>query len=168
MFKRIASVLAICLLALSISTAFAQSGGEFVYSVKFVCGVNETNPQGAIVEPGIYATEINIHNYRPEGVEVKKEVLILVENGEAIGREPQSVGVRGTDGIALDPNTATMDDCQRIREITGVDTSVLTIGYLVLRSSQDINVDAVYTTTGFEPGQAPPHVEVERVEGNQL
>ncbi len=106
MFKRIASVLAICLLALSISTAFAQSGGEFVYSVKFVCGVNETNPQGAIVEPGIYATEINIHNYRPEGVEVKKEVLILVENGEAIGREPQSVGVRGR-RYRVDP-TATM------------------------------------------------------------
>ncbi len=142
---------------------------SYVYSVKFVCGSADVDPrERPIVEPGFYATEINIHNYRPEDVEIRKEFLILVEDGEAIGREPESVGVRGTDAIALAPNTATMDDCVRVAEITGVDTSILTIGYLVLRSTQAINVDAVYTTTGFEAGRFPPRIEVENVEGDKL
>ncbi len=94
---------------------------------------------------------------------------MLVEQGEAVGREPKLVEVRGEDGIGLPPNTATMDDCTRIAEITGVDTSVLTIGYLALYSTQEINVDAVYTTPGFgEPGQFPPSIEVERVEGDRI
>ncbi|ETX00348.1 MAG: hypothetical protein ETSY1_11505 [Candidatus Entotheonella factor] len=141
----------------------------YVYSVKFVCGASDANPQEIpIAEPGFYATEINIHNYRLEDVDIRKAVIILVEGGEGVGREPNFAQVSGTDAISLPPNTATMDDCVRIAEITGVDTSVLTIGYLVLQSSQDIKVDAVYTTTGFEPGLFPPHVEVERIRGNQL
>ncbi len=141
----------------------------YVYSVKFICGAAEAGPdQIPIVEPGFYATEINIHNYRPEGVDVGKEVITLVEQGEAVGREPAFAGVSGNDGIGLPPNTATMDDCVRIAEITGLDTSVLTIGYLVLRSAQEIKVDAVYTTTGFDAGVFPPQVDVERVEGDLL
>ncbi len=158
MYKRILSILVVSgLLLLSASTAFAQVPPEYVYSVKFVCGVNKVDPDKAIVEPGIYATEINIHNYRSQALDVKKEFLILVDPKQgAVGREPNSVRNSGVDAIRLSPNTATMDDCQRIREITQVDTSVLTIGYVVLRSSQEISVDAVYTTTGFDAGQFPP------------
>lgn len=91
--------------------------------MKFVCGASDVRPdQIPIVEPGFYATEINIHNYQLEGVDVGKEVIILVEQGEAIGREPAFAGVSGNDGIGLPPNTATMDDCVSIAEITGVDT----------------------------------------------
>ncbi len=141
----------------------------YVYSVKFVCGASDADPKDfPIVEPGFYATEINIHNYRLEDVEINKHALILVEQGEAVGREPEFVQVSGTDAIVLPLNTATMDDCVRIAEITGADTSVLTIGYLVLQSTQEIKVDAVYTTTGFEAGSAPPRVDVERVRGNKL
>ncbi|ETX05949.1 MAG: hypothetical protein ETSY2_20005 [Candidatus Entotheonella gemina] len=167
MYKSLLSLAAVLSVALSVSTASAQ--GLWSYSVKFVCGAAQTDPREIpIVEPGFYATEINIHNYRPEGVEIGKQVIILVQDNEAVGREPNVVGVSGQDGIALPPNTATMDDCLRIREIAGVDTSNLTIGYLVLQSSQEINVDAVYTTTGGNAGQFPPSIEVERIEGNQL
>ncbi len=168
MYKSLIGLVALFSLVFSVSLASAQDRGTWVYSVKFVCGAAQADPREAIVEPGFYATEINIHNYRPEGVDVRKAVLILVEDGQAVGREPESVGVRGTDGIGLQPNTATMDDCTRIAEITGVDTSNLTIGYLVIQSGQELNIDAVYTTTGGDAGQAPPSIEVERIEGNQI
>ncbi len=141
---------------------------RFSYSVKFVCGAYKADERPATVESGHYATEINIHNYQRKNVDIKKSVLILVEQGIVRGREPESVGVRGIDAIALDSNHATMDDCQRIAEITQIDTSNLTIGYLVLNSSQPIAVDAVYTTTGLEPGGAPPSIDVERIEGEKL
>lgn len=152
----------------TVETGPPPEQGRFSYSVKFVCGVFEGDPQGATVEPGIYATEINIHNYRQEEVEIRKSVLMMVEQGEPVGREPNFVEVNGTDGIVLPPNTATMDDCQRIAEITGVDTSVLTIGYLGLETSQAVAVDAVHTSTGFDPGRFPPSIDVERIEGKEL
>lgn len=163
MYKRILGIAAVCLLALSVSNAFAQ---QFAYSVKFVCGVSESDPQKSIVQPGFYSTEINISNYRFEDVEIRKKFLILVQDGEAIGREPEFVQPSGEDAIVLPTMTATMDDCVRVSEITGVDTSILTIGYLLLYSTQDINVDAVYTATGRE-GQSLS-IDVERVEGDRL
>ncbi len=168
MYKNLLGFVTAFSLILMVSVASAQQG-TWVYSVKFVCGAAQTDAREIpIVEPGFYATEINIHNYRPEAVEIRKQVLFLVQDNEAIGREPNFVEVGGQDGIALPPNTATMDDCVRIREIAGVDTSNLTIGFLVLQSTSEINVDAVYTTTGGEAGQFPPSIEVERVEGNRL
>ncbi|ETX00347.1 MAG: hypothetical protein ETSY1_11500 [Candidatus Entotheonella factor] len=167
MYKTLLSAVAAFSMILSVSAASAQD--VWSYSVKFVCGAAQTDPREIpIVEPGFYATEINIHNYRPEPVEIRKQVILIVQDNEAVGREPNFVGVSGEDGIALPPNTATMDDCLRIREIAGVDTSNLTIGYLVLQSTQEINVDAVYTTTGGEAGQFPPSIEVERIEGDQI
>ncbi len=166
MFKHLLGLVAALSLTLTVSTAWAQ---DWVYSVKFVCGAAQTDAREIpIVEPGFYATEINIHNYRPEAVEIRKQVLFLVQDNEAVGREPNFVQVGGQDGIGLPPNTATMDDCLRIREIAGVDTSNLTIGFLVLQSTAEINVDAVYTTTGREAGQFPPSIEVERIEGDRL
>ncbi len=168
MNKHLLSLVAGLSLALTVSTASAQEG-LWSYSVKFVCGAAQTSPREIpTVEPGFYATEINIHNYRPEPVDIRKQVLFLVQDNEAVGREPNFVEVGGQDGISLPPNTATMDDCLRIREIAGVDTSNLTIGFLVLQSTQEINVDAVYATAGGDGGQFPPSIEVERVEGDRL
>jgi len=56
-----------------------KPGQLLTYSVKFVCGVRQSQePAQTVVRPGIYATEINIHNYHDMPVRILKYVLPLV------------------------------------------------------------------------------------------
>jgi hypothetical protein len=143
-----------------------EPGKRFSYSVKFVCGVQERQEQRcSVVRPGVYATEINIHNYHDRKVKLEKFVLPVVHKGEPRGREPDFVAIQAKDSIVLPPNTATMDDCCRIAELlygAPVHPLPLTIGYLEIVSSEDLAVDAVYTVTGLEGGGVS--IDVERVE----
>lgn len=178
---RLTIVLAVTLLLLSVAllthsaltqsaaaSPAMQSEGLYSYSVKFVCGKH--SPDGeepGIVRPGMYATEINIHNPQSEVADIRKHFIILVEDGRAIGREPEQQKLSGSDWIALRPGHATLDDCRRIREIAGVDTSVLTIGFVELVSPIELSVDAVYTTGDFD-GRFAPGIDVERVEAKRV
>jgi hypothetical protein len=138
------------------------------YSVKFVCGVQDSEelPEG-VVRPGVYATDINIHNYHDTEVALRKYVLPLVVEGRPRGREPEDVRVAAHDGIVLPPNTATMDDCWRIAELLygspPPQPLPLTIGFLELVSTRPLAVDAVYTVTDRERRSVA--IEVTRVEG---
>lgn len=166
----------------------------FNYSVKFVCGVSRGSAQFGEqgeppVKPGNYATEINIHNYTYRDVGIRKKVLILVGPPEGaptappriLGREPNSVKPREQlDTIILGPDGATMDDCNRIWQIIHPDVPLppvypLTIGYLVLISRVDLDVDAVYTSqalSSLQAGAAPVFngmaMEVERIPGKRV
>ena len=180
----------------------------FNYSVKFVCGTlraaSGLGEKGEPpVKPGNYATEINIHNYTYRDVGIRKKLLILVGQPEnmppnaapkILGREPRYVQPRAIQGkpvydtIILPPDTATMDDCNRIWQLiypTGTplpSAYPLTIGYLVLISRVDLDVDAVYTSQAFTnlpttnsagtPGSAPffngMAMDVERVDGKRV
>lgn len=128
----------------------------FTYSVKFVCGVQ---PECACacgpVQPGAYATEINIHNYTGKPVEIVKRFIPIVLAGAPAGREPHTVGPRAVDRITLPPQSATMDDCCRIAELVYGQAPAgpipLTIGFLELTASADVAVTAVYTTSGVKP-----------------
>src|SRR4030095_4446909 len=94
--------------ALSKREARVFFGGErklwwyrYSYSVKFVYGTQET-ADGCCCLPGvrsgIYATEINIHNYHDyEGAWLQKSVLPVILAGVPLGREPRSVDRRGWD-----------------------------------------------------------------------
>lgn len=180
-YPRLTIVIALSLLVLSVAllthstltrpaaaSPSMQSEGLYSYSVKFVCGKN--SPDGeepGIVRPGMYATEINIHNPQSETADIRKHFIILVEDGRAIGREPEQQKLRGSDWIALRPGNATMDDCRRIREIAGVDTSSLTIGFVELVSPIELSVDAVYTTSDFD-NRFAPSIDVERVEAKRV
>ena len=133
------------------------------YSVKFVCGVQQKLAAVAgtnevlgepPVKPGNYATEINIHNYTYRDVPVGKKVIILVTQGangqQVVVREPQKTGPFDKfDSIKLGPDFATLDDCNRIWEWTTGKVppapAPLTIGYLVILSPVDLDIDAVYT-----------------------
>jgi len=134
----------------------------YVYSVKFVCGVQKEDP-GVGVRPGIYATDINIHNYHDTKVRVRKYVLPLVMDGKVIGREPDFAKRWASDSIILPPNTATMDDCQRIGQLllgtipTG--PMSITIGFFEIRSPKKLNVTAVYTVTDLRSGSIDIDVE---------
>jgi hypothetical protein len=134
------------------------------YSVKFVCGRSVSpTPAQAITRPGIYATEVNIHNYHPQlDAPIKKEVIPLVIGPQVLGREPNFSGVKANDGIVLSPSTATMDDCNRIWTLLSLPPGTYFIGFLHLITPVDLSVDAVYTSQA--PGQANTDIEIERID----
>ncbi len=122
----------------------------FSYSVKFLCGTQKVLPNDkcSTVRPGIYATDINIHNPSTTKVaEIRKNFLVLVRNGEVLGREPDMVEGKVLDQIGLKPNSATMDDCCRISRLLDLSLGSITIGFLEIISTQELNVTAVYTLT---------------------
>jgi hypothetical protein len=136
----------------------------FSYSVKFVCGVQEECACScAPVRPGSYATEINIYNFHPVEVPIRKIVVPVVLAGAAIGREPRWGESRRPDKIVLPPRTATMDDCCRIAVllIGGQPSATLplTVGFMEIVSTQELAVSAVYTATDLKGGSISIDVE---------
>jgi hypothetical protein len=155
----------------------AVLAGQWVYTVKFVCGFNPVNGEqipGSLsyqgesqVKLGNYATEINIFNpsmLDSSVASIRKKLVVLSYNGDAKGREPNQVRGDFVDSIGLQACSATMDDCNRIyRLFTGavpLTPPPPMIGYWVLYSDRELDVDAVYTaeicsdwlinpTTGF-------------------
>ena len=145
-----------------------EPGKLVTYSVKFVCGVQQGQEPGqTVVRPGVYATEVNIHNYHDVPVRVLKYVLPLVYMDTVIGREPGLTGIRGRDQITLPPNTATLDDCFRIGELLygspPPQPLPLTVGFLELVTTAPVVVDVVYTAT--DPAGRTLTMDVRRVEG---
>src|SRR5262245_57559729 len=92
----------------------------YSYAVKFVCGYNNNN-LGYVTGPwpwswnragepsvkfGNYATEINIYNFnvdttQPTDAIIGKDVILLVDRGVPVGREPRKVRATFSDSITL-------------------------------------------------------------------
>jgi len=140
----------------------------FSYSVKYICG--QTAPATAQpcspVRPGIYATEINIHNFNHTAAQVSKRVLQIVQNDAPVGREPGFAKVAQFDQITLPPDTATMDDCCRFAEKLQFNPAHLNIGFLQIVSNVELNVVAVYTATDLK--SASISIEVETITARQV
>jgi hypothetical protein len=182
--RRIVVTLGAVAALLSAARAQAQVGPipvplfKWTYTVKFVCGLQPPvqQPGETIVKPANYATEVNIFNPMNVATPIRKRVILLVEKGEPIGREPAQQGPRGFDNINLNRGYATMDDCNRLWQLTHPTQPLpmpmpLTIGFLVLDSPRELDVDAVYTagTPGF--AGAVNHgisIDVERVPGRRV
>ena len=127
----------------------------FLYSVKIVCGKQtETNCCCiAGTRPGVYATEVNIHNLNPRPAGILKFLVPLMISGAVVAREPKVAEPRaGTEEpVTIPPLGATMDDCCRILEMLlggppSGDTG-LTIAMLTIWSVEELAVSAVYTAT---------------------
>lgn len=150
--------------AIALGLAGAQEAWakeQFSYSVKFVCGYNPTNVGVSATgvsegEPSVkfgnYATEINLvwpEIYLQDTNYVFKHLVVLVDRGKPVGREPNVVPARSyIDQVQLAPLSGTMDDCNRIAELLwgAVPTPYpITIGYLVITSTHELDVTAVYT-----------------------
>jgi hypothetical protein len=132
----------------------STAGRAWTFAAKFVCGTLPASPDPIPgeppVKPGNYATEINIYNPFMDQTTVGKNVLLLVRDGEPVGREPAQVRPVASDSIILDAGSATMDDCTRIWELVHPDMPLpvpmpLLIGYLVVVSPRNIVVDTVMT-----------------------
>jgi hypothetical protein len=143
----------------------------FVYSAKFICGEQSAcGCECTSVQPGRYATEINIHNYGTKEVAVQKRFVPLVLAGAPVGREPR-VGVPAkVDAIRLPAQSATMDDCCRILELVlGAPPSgqvPITIGIMEVISAVELAVTAVYTASNGA-GSAPS-IEVVQIVPRRL
>ncbi|HYQ27578.1 MAG TPA: hypothetical protein VER04_10165 [Polyangiaceae bacterium] len=141
----------------------------FVYSVKFVCGTQPADPCCChSVQPGGYATQINIHNVSLGEARVVKRFVPLVLAGAPMGREPRIGTVRAEDKILLPAQGATMDDCCRIAELlygAPAAATALTIGLVELTSDVDLAVTAIYTTSGKDGGVS---IAVEQIAAKRL
>src|SRR6185436_7773076 len=139
------------------------------------------------VKFGNYATEINIvwpeiyltdPTTTGDRVFIFKHLVVLVDQGRPVGREPNVAPPKAyADSIQLTTLSATMDDCNRIAELLwgAVPTPYpLTIGYLVLISPYDLDVDVVYTAevpaqpTATDPALTGISIDVEHIVGKQL
>lgn len=150
----------------------------FLYSVKFLCGFQAApDPNGASacasVQPARYSTEINIHNFdKTKRAKVEKSVLLLVRNGEALGREPRTVKAEPFDQIEIPPREATMDDCCLLSEKLGLNPKTISIGFLQIVSSLELNVTAVYTASvsgsGLPPAGGSISIDIETVAGRKI
>ena len=126
---------------------------SFIYSVKFICGVQNPSTTCTPVRPGAYATEINIHNFHPplsSGAEppvahIQKRILLLIHNNQPVGLEPNVVAATPLATINLPPESATMDNCCNIGP--NFAPNALNVGFLELTSNLALNVTAVYTAT---------------------
>jgi hypothetical protein len=138
-----------------------------VFSAKFICGERPAcGCECAPVQPGAYATEINIHNYGTREVAIQKRFIPVVLAGAPVGQEPRVVSPRAEDRIILPPHTATMDDCCRIAELLfggeAASAIPITIGFLEITSNGPLAVTAVYTATGLDsPGVSIDVVTIE-------
>jgi len=160
------------------------SHGQYVwsYAAKFVCGFQRTATPGQvppgepILKPGNYATEINIHNPAYKQVPLRKKFIMLVNNQTAI-REPEQIGPQNVITMTLGPDYAMMDDCNNLWKFmfpanpTPPSPMPVFIGYLVILSPLELDVDAVYTANA--PGDlatAPTgiSIDVERVTGKRV
>ena len=141
----------------------------FRYCVTFHCGEQQGGDcECTPLRPGVYATEINLHNYHDAEVAVKKFVVPVVSAGAVIGREPRVVSVRAADKIVLPPYTATMDDCCRLAKLLfggPAHASTLTSGILEIVSRKPLAVTAVYTMR--DPVSGAVSMDVEQIGGTR-
>ena len=164
--------------------AQAAVPGQYIwsYAAKFVCGWQQpapagANPQGEFtVKPGNYATDINIHNPNYKQVPIRKKFIITVQNGQAIANEPAQVEPRRIVTMTLGADMVTMDDCNNLWKYSfpagpPPGQMPLTIGYLVVLSPVDLDVDVVYTANAPGDMATTPtgvSIDVERVAGKRV
>lgn len=148
-------------MAVSFTSAQAQTQTRFVYSVKFLCGIQSNGvvrpPFEPPVKPGNYATAINIHNFHQVGDALfcKNAVAALPEN---VSRSQPGNFVN----LALKPGQALEVDCSDIVKLLPPSPVVPPFikGFVEIRSSQLLNVVAVYTSqVCHEPGNVPRCLE---------
>jgi hypothetical protein len=145
--------------------AFVETiGGPFVYAAKFVCGrfLGERQPaEEGPVEPGSYATAINIHNPHSRAVTFVKKAVLLFVGTEAgkdfeIPRPPHRART-----AELGPDWGMEIDCHDIRDVLlsdqpgvpGPQAPIFIKGWVVIESPEPLDVVAVYTVRALsEPG----------------
>ena len=112
----------------------------FAYSAKFVCGTRTVDAAGGSdVVRGRYATTINIHNPRFQGVSFRKKAVLALPQRADPGRISEFVGEQ------LQPDGALGVDCPDIRALFGGALPLFIEGFVVIYSPVELDVVGVYT-----------------------
>jgi hypothetical protein len=132
--------------------------GLCVYSVKFVCGLQQPNPQlippsETPVKPGNYATAVNLHNFHNNrDVVIRKKAVIA--NSE--NQQPGLISPFKT--LVLIPDQALEIDCPDIVALlsaSGTSLPPFIKGFVEIQSSQTLSVTGVYTAEPCVPSPVP-------------
>jgi len=128
---------------------------RFIYSVKFICGLQTTAPNPAVapseppVKPGNYATAVNVHNFH-SSVDVTFKKKAVIANPESQPKGP----ISGLVADVLNPNQAEEVDCDDIVRLLGASlppgTSFIK-GFVEIQSNFQLSVTVADL---FEPGAA--------------
>jgi hypothetical protein len=157
---------------------------RYVYAAKFLCGeLKPTTGREGPVEPGRYATAINLHNPHSYPVAIRKKAILLY-NGEkpeeAVERPiPPTHGDR-TIIKELGPDWGLEIDCFDIRDLLLRDASgnpgpqapIFIKGWVVIETLIDAALDvvAVYTAEPLGPARGPAQsisITTDRVPGTR-
>jgi hypothetical protein len=140
--------LSILLAVLALVSASVAQELPLQYAVKFVCGKSDSR----VVAPGLYFTSVNVHNPGREGAVFLKKFAIALPSQKP-GPVTKLIEAR------LGSDEAFAIEC---REIMGRTHSAgLAEGFVVIESKVELDVVAVYTSSG-STGQVQT-MELERV-----
>lgn len=135
---------------------------DFEYVAKVVCGMQE-DPADLRLARGLYATTINIHSPGLTRAQFFKKLALTYPPG---GQLPGAILPIATDTLREDQALAV--DCMDIRERVfpnGFPTPYIE-GFVVVQSTQALDLTAVYTTTALNAnGQVDDHssIDVEQI-----
>jgi hypothetical protein len=150
--KNLKKISLVLMVGLCCSYAFAQNY-NYQYSVKFVCGYSD----GKILGPGVYHTAINIINPNVKRVDLVYKFSVA---------RPGSTGIL-TDFVSfsLDSLKSFEIDCPEIMKRTRSNTKFLK-GFVIIYSTKELDVVAVYTATGRD--KMVESIHTERVPARKL
>lgn len=134
------SLIALLSSALVPANAQAQGAFQFQYVAKVVCANADT--RGSLV-PQAYATSINVNNSSDSlTVFLRKRLVITFPPGQQIPQKPLKPL-----NDSLPPTFALETDCQDLRKRYGLQQAFFE-GFVVLQSTLQLDVTAVYTVPG--------------------
>ncbi len=119
----------------------------FQYATKVVCGKSD----GEVVAPGMYFTAVNVHNPLYSRVRFKVKVAIALPGLRA-------GPVSAFRDVELGPDEALEIDNPDIHKLAGLDGDFLK-GFVVIESSTELDVVAVYTAGAGRDQVAVLHME---------
>jgi hypothetical protein len=154
---------------------------HYVYAAKFLCGVLKPSEREDPVEPGSYATAINVHNPHAHPVPIRKKAILLYRGDhpeEAVERPTPPVRREQPVVQELGEDFGLEIDCNDIRQVLLRDAADDQVprapqfikGWVVVETLTDMPLDvvAVYTTRPHESGvQAAPPIATDRVPGTR-
>lgn len=141
--------LSILLVVLALVSASVAQQLPLQYAVKFVCGKPD---KVGVVAPGVYFTSVNVHNPGREAAGFLKKFAIALPSQKA-GPVTKLIEAK------LGSDEAFSIECREIMERTH--SAGFAEGFVVIESKVELDVVAVYTTSG-STGQVQT-MELERV-----
>ncbi len=125
---------------------------RYQYAAKFICTANipGTSQTTSSLLPGIYQTVVNIHNPSNRTARIRKKIAITT---------PPEISKFILDKLA--PDEAVKVDCEQVARDYGIIFIHGIEGFLVIESTESLDVIAVYTAA--HRGGEVESMDVERV-----